>query len=137
MEFYKVADKLRTEMSQFLMNDKNIPKKWRSVITYPVLNIVQAMFDCMVDANDIYPYTPEQVVERKELQQVCIRCCDRIFERFQYTMNVVLNERLHQDETSKERRRLEYHLDIIGDLLEREERLLKGWKNSTKLLRRK
>ncbi len=137
MEFYKVADKLRTETSSFLMNDKNIPKKWRSVVTYPILNLIQDMFDCMVDANDVYPATPEMAAERKGLQQMCIRYCERIFERFQFAMNAVLKDRLNREETNTERRRLEYHLDIIGNLLEQEERLLKGWKNSTKVIKRK
>ena len=137
MEFYKVADKLRTEISVFMMNDKNIPKKWRSVITYPVINLMQAMFDCMIDANGIFPYTPELVAQRKALQQMCINYCEKVFERFQYAMNTVMWERLHRDENNTERRRLEYHLDEIGGLLDQEERLLRGWKNSTKLLHRK
>ena len=137
MEFYKVADDLRTELSTFLMNDKNVPKKWRAVISYPIIDLVQLMFDCMTDANSIYPYTPELVEERKRLQQMRIRCCDKIFERLQHAMRVVWWDRLHRDETSPERRRLEYHLDKIGDMLEREEKLLNGWRNSTKLLRRR
>lgn len=136
MEFYRVADKLRTEISVFLMNDKNVPKKWRSVITYPIINLTQAMLDCIIDANAIYPYSNELVERRKALQQLCINYCEKIFERFQYVMNTVMCERLHRDENNTERRRLEYHLDEIGALLEKEERLLHGWKNSTKLMRR-
>lgn len=137
MEFYKVADDLRTELSMFLMNEKNVPKKWRSVITYPVINILQAMMDCIVSANRIYAYTPELVEKRKALQDLCIDYCEKIFERMQYAMRVVWWERLHRAESNTERLRLEYHLDKIGELLDREERLLNGWKSSTKLLRRK
>lgn len=137
MEFYKVACTARKEISHFLMNDKNIPKKWRSVATYPIINMLNAMLDCIIDANDIIPYKPELVADRKELQRICIRYCDKIFERFQYIQDVILYNTLSCDETSKERQRLEYHLDIIGNLLSDERALLTRWRNSTKLVNRK
>lgn len=137
MEFYKVADDLRAEISHFLMSEKNVPKKWRSVITYPMLNMMQDLFDCMTEANCIYPYTEEEVEHRKSLQKKCITYCEKLYERMQYAMRVIWWDRLHQNEESTERRRLEYHIGIIGDLLDKEEILLKGWHKNTKLLSRR
>lgn len=137
MEFYRVADDLRAEISVFLMSDKNIPKKWRSIFTYPILNMIQDMFDCIVEANDTYPYTDAEVEERKRLQKCCIEYCEKVFERLQYAMRVIWWDTLQRDENNTERRRLEYHLIKIGEMLDREEALLKGWRKSTKLLQRR
>ena len=141
MEFYHTADDLRTELSALLMRDNVIPKKWRHVITYRALNILQDLFDCMHEANRIYPYTPEEVTERKRLQQKCISCLDGIYEVMQNAMRNVWWQKLHAvnketGQPTKERLLLEKHITDIGNLLDREEMLLVGWKRSTKLLKR-
>lgn len=140
MEFYGTAENLRNELSSLLFRDKAVPKKYRANVTYPALASVNKMMTLMHKANRIFPYTPEQVDRRKELQQECIDCLDNIYEIMQYAMRNVWWQRLHAvnkqtGEPTVERQHLEFHLAVIGDLMDREERLLIGWKRSTKLLK--
>ena len=137
MEFHANAQKFYTELSKFLMNDKNIPKKWRSVATYPILNMVDTLFDMLEDANSVFPYSEETVEERKNIQRACIVQCEKIYGRLQRVMLTVWWDTLHRDEADPERMRLEKHLTELGELLDREITLLKGWRKSTKLLQRK
>ena len=137
MEFHATAQKFYTELSKFLMSDKNIPKKWRSVATYPILNMVDTLFDMLEDANSVFPYSEETVEERKNIQRACIVQCEKIYGRLQRVMLTVWWDTLHRDEADPERMRLEKHLTELGELLDREITLLKGWRKSTKLLQRK
>lgn len=134
MEFYHVADDLNTELTTFLMSEKNVPKKWRAVYSYPVLLLMENLFDSMEAANRIWPHSDAEVIERKRLQSQCIECCDKIYGKLQRAMRVVWWQKLHMDEASPERCRIEYHLTAIGEMLEREESLLIGWRKSTKLI---
>ena len=136
MEFYQNATVLYKNLSRFLMSEKNIPKRWRFVHVYPILDIMNELFDCMVEANDIYPYNEQELNRRKGLQDKCIKICDIIYERLQRIIDTVLWEKLHQDRDSAERVRIEGWLTTLGNLLDREIPLLKGWKKSTKLLER-
>ena len=140
MEFYHVADDLRTELSSLLYRDKIVPKKYRVNVTYRALDTVNHMMGLMHRANRIYPYTPEEVTKRKDLQQECIDCLDDIYETLQYAIRNVWWQKLHAvnkdtGEPTIERQHLEKHLTDIGALLDREDALLKGWKRSTKLLK--
>jgi len=140
MEFYGTAEKLRTELSSLLFRDKATPKKYRANVTYPALAAVNRMMALMHKANKIFPHTPEEVKQRKEIQQECIDCLDEIYEILQYAMQNVWWQTLHATnsktgEPTLDRQHLEFHLTVIGELLDREERLLTGWKRSTKLLK--
>lgn len=137
MEFYRNAALLHRELCAFLMNDKNVPKKWRSIYAYPIINMMEAMFDLMEDANNIYPYTEGKVEERKELQQKCVGYCFKIYGKLQRAAIVIWWSKLHADEDNSERIRIENHLNDIGEMLDREITLLSGWRRGTKLLHRK
>lgn len=140
MEFYNNAVKIRHEISHFLMNEKNIPKRWRSVYAYPTINLVQAMIDTIIDANGIHAYSVDLLSDRKKAFQNAIRYVDKIYERLQGAMSDVWWNTLHikpGDPGYKDRVRIENKVAEIGGLLEYEERLLKGCKDSTKLLKRR
>lgn len=128
MEFYNNAREIRAELTRLLMNEKIVPKRWRPVFTYPTIDLIKQLFSCMVQANGIYPYKPEQVEERKRLQQYCIGYCEDIFDQLQYMI-----ETLNYQEINTENQ-LHKRIEYVCNLLEREEILLAGWKKSTKLL---
>ena len=141
MEFYHTADDLRTELSSLLYRDKVVPKKYRTNVTYRAIDAVNRMMALMHKANRIYAYTPEAVSRRKALQQSCMECLDEITEVLQYAIRNVWWQKLHAvnqktGEPTIERQHLELHLTDIGNLIEREEQLLRGWKRSTKLLKK-
>ena len=137
MEFYANAEKLYGELSRFLMNDNYVPKKWRTVHAYPIIAMTDSLFDLMEDANGIYPVTEDEVAERKRIQKQCINTCEKIYGRLQRVMLVVWWDTLHRAEEDAERQKLEKHLTEIGDMLDKEVTLLKGWRRSTKLLKHK
>lgn len=138
MEFYRVAGDLSAEISHFLMSDKNVPKKWRSVVTYPMLNLVNDLFCYITEANSKYPTIRMSEAERNaiideriRLQKECVVCVNKIYSRMEYAMRNVWWEKLHRPEDNAERMRIEYHIATIGTLLDREETLLKGWIRSS------
>ena len=137
MEFYRTATEIRHELTTFLMREKNVPKRWRSIYAYPIINLVQAQIDLILDANDIYPYKTEQVEERKAKQQMCIDYCDRIYERLQAMMQDLWWDVLHRPDDDSDKIRIQKFIDNMGKLLLYEEERLKGWRKSTRLLRRK
>lgn len=137
MEFYRTAVEIRHELTTFLMREKNVPKRWRSIYTYPIINLVQAQIDLIVKANNIYPFNAEQVEERKAIQQSCIDYCDLIFERLQSLMADLWWDVLHRPDSDSDKIRIQRFVDNMGKLLLYEEDRLKGWRKSTKLLRRK
>jgi hypothetical protein len=136
MEFYRTAINIRHELTTFLMREKNVPKRWRSIYAYPIINASQAQIDLIVKANNIYPFKEEQVEERKHLQQGCIDYCDIIFERLQALMQDLWWDMLHRDNGDSDKKRIQNFIDSMGCMLVYEEDRLKGWRKSTKLLRR-
>ena len=142
MEFYHAADDLRIELHSLLYRDKVVPRKYRHSVTYAAMDAVRRMMALMHEANRKSLYSPKEVEERRELQQQCIGCLDEIYEVMQYAMRNVWWQTLHAvnketGEPTKERVLLEKHITDIGNLIDREDRLLKGWKRSTKLLQSK
>lgn len=140
MEFYRNADNLRTELSAFLMREKVVPSKWRHLITDRALDHIEDMMEYMHDANDIFPFDPDELKERKRLQQCCISCCHKIGEVMQNAIRNVWWETLHatndKGEPTVKRLNLEFHLSEISRMLEFEETLLNGWKKSSRLMKK-
>ena len=140
MEFYQNAVKIRYELSHFLMNEKNVPKRWRSIYTYPTINQVQSMIDIMKNANRIVAYTPELLETRKQMFQSAINMIDGIYEHLQSVLQDLWHDMLHTEPGKpgyQDWLRISKHVADIGTLLEREERLLKGCKAKSKLVKRK
>lgn len=140
MEFYQNAVKIRHEVSHFLMNEKNVPKRWRSVYAYPTIGMVRDMIHQIKRANRIYAYSPELLHDRKQGFQIALDSLDDIYEEIQGAMQDVWWDTLHIEPGNpgyKDRIRIEKHVEEIGKLLEYEERLLKGCKSNSKLLKRK
>ena len=49
MEFYKNATELRCALSGFVMQEKYIPKKWRPILAYPTVNLLNTMMEHIDD----------------------------------------------------------------------------------------
>lgn len=130
MEFYHSALLLRAELTTFLMNEKHVPKKWRFVFSFPMLDIMKDMFGHIIAANDIFPYTQEAVAERKALQRYAIDDCERMWDMLQYMLCTLFRD------TSADHP-IPAQLELIGEILDRTESLFKAWRKSTKLLSNK
>ena len=140
MSFYVTGQAILHETRSFLMTDDVIPKRERSIYTYPIINMVQAMNDTAMAANKIYAYTMEDMIRRKQMFQASLDYIDPIYLRIQSAMNDLWKDVLccpAGDSRFAKRARLEAHIGTIGGLLIDEEALLRGCKNKTKLLHRK
>ena len=140
MDFYVIGQQLLHETRSFLMSDEVIPKRERSIYTYPIIHLVQSMLDTMMAANRIYAYTMDEMIRRKQMFQASIDYIDPIYLRLQSAMNDLWKDALccsKDDPRYAKRVKLEKHLCIIGGLLVDEEARLKGLKNKTRLLKRR
>lgn len=129
MEFYKTADIMRGELTRFLMNDKYVPKKWRFVFTYPTIELIKQLFNDIIEANDLYPYTDEVVERRKLIQSRTIDDCEKIYEQLQYMLTTLSYRSIDADHP------IARQLLNVFDLLDIEEKLLKAWRRSTKIIK--
>lgn len=139
MEFYKNATELRCALSGFVMQEKYIPKKWRPILAYPTVNLLNTMMEHIIAANGIYPYSGgkldhELLHRRKELQaqavadcEACLTACNSSMDEFHFSR---LNTGL--DMGIAPQKELPAQLVYIGTLLDREETLLKDWRHNTK-----
>lgn len=139
MEFYKNAVELRCALSGFVMQEKYIPKKWRPILAYPTVNLLNTMMEHIIAANGIYPYSGgkldhELLHRRKELQAQAVADCEALFDRLQFIMDEFHFSRLNTglDMGIAPQKELPAQLVYIGTLLEREETLLKDWRHNTK-----
>lgn len=139
MEFYKNAVELRCALSGFVMQEKYIPKKWRPILAYPTVNLLNTMMCSIIAANGIYPYSGGKLDHallhrRKELQAQAVADCEALFDRLQFIMDEFHFSRLNTglDMGIAPQKELPAQLVYIGTLLEREETLLKDWRHNTK-----
>ena len=139
MEFYKNAVELRCALSGFVMQEKYIPKKWRPILAYPTVNLLNTMMEHIIAANGIYPYSGgkldhELLHRRKELQAQAVADGEALFDRLQFIMDEFHFSRLNTglDMGIAPQKELPAQLVYIGTLLEREETLLKDWRHNTK-----
>lgn len=139
MEFYKNVTELRCALSGFVMQEKYIPKKWRPILAYPTVNLLNTMMEHIIAANGIYPYSGgkldhELLHRRKELQAQAVADCEALFDRLQFIMDEFHFSRMGTglDMGIAPQKELPAQLVYIGTLLEREETLLKDWRHNTK-----
>ncbi len=132
MEFYRNALELQEDMMKFLLREKNVPRKYRGVVTYPIVAAFDELFDLMHQANRIYADAEESTAKRREIQTACIRKVDEIYRLLQRTVSLLWKDRLKSKTPSAEQQRLRNALNDFATRLKREEELLTGWRNSTK-----
>ena len=117
--FHVVGQKLQIALTKFVMSDKNVPKKYRFIISQPLIAKVDEMMDHIVYANTIFPTTEEELADRKHHQQLAIICCYQIQNKLIRMIEVL------QTKPSK--------LTEVLDSLSQEVILLKAWKKSSKI----
>lgn len=116
LEFYHTATVLRSELTRFVMNEKNIPKRYRPVFTFPMVEKLIQLFDCITAANTIYPQTDHEAEMRRDYQTKAIITVNQILQLLQYLLTTLP---IDADK-----------LQPITELLLKEEALLKGWRKS-------
>ena len=133
MEFYKNATELSCDVAKFLLREKNVPRKYRAVATYPIINKFDELIAQIETANRIRTDTEEHVEERKKLQAECIAKVDEIYRLLQRTVELLWKDKIRSTIPTAEQQRLRNALNDFAIRLVREEELLTGWKKSTRL----
>lgn len=137
MEFFHTATELRDDMTRFLMREKNVPKKYRAIATYPIIECFEELFDLIRQANRIYTDTEEKVAERRVIQKKCLYKVDEIYWLLQRTVGLLWKDKLRSKVQTAEQDRLKNALNDFATRLSREEELLTGWRNGTQLIKKK
>ena len=89
MEFHRNAVWLRDEMERFCMREKNVPRRYRAIITYPLVEAFDTLLNLIEEANLIYTDTEEKLRERKEVQAQAIRQVSRIYGILQHAAGLL------------------------------------------------
>lgn len=122
LQFYIIAQNLQVALTNFVMREKNLPKKWRYMIGQSLIAKVDELMDNIVYANSIFPTKdmPELLVERKHYQQCAIICCYQLQNKLLRMIECVQSVKIE-------------NLATEIDLLNQEVILLRAWKKSNKL----
>lgn len=116
LEFYHTATVIRAELTRFVMSEKNIPKRWRPVFTFPMVEKLHRLFDYITAANTIYPTNEHEAELRRDYQTRAIIIVEQIIQMLQYMITTL------QIDIDK--------LQPVTELLLKESALLKGWRKS-------
>lgn len=131
MEFYRRAYELNIKIPQAIMNEKIVPKRWRMWFAPSFNDLLDKLMGYIIAANNVYPYNDDLCAERKRYQQYAIDTLDRIDDKIQQLVDLLFPNNIDADH------HLPFALLEIGELIDKEHDLLKGWKSHTKVYSRK
>lgn len=136
MEYYQTAIDIRHEISVFLRSDKNVPRRYTDLYVTPIIKRARLLTDYVVAIFYCYPDSQEKLDQRREYMDKAISIVRNLEQCIQELEEDLWFEILRQYEGSKDRKRIEYHVADISKLLHKEEELLKGLKNKSRILDR-
>lgn len=119
LEFWDNAQEIEIALTRFLMNEHNVPKKYRYVYAIPILDSVRNLQKHIVSANTIYPTDEAELAKRRDEQQKAVNANEVIIQEIQ---RMILVLPIDVDK-----------LDDVGERLLRESALLRAWRKSSKL----
>ncbi|MCM1234044.1 MAG: hypothetical protein NC489_28400 [Ruminococcus flavefaciens] len=123
MEFYHTATLARAELTRFVMNDNIVPKRWRPVFTFPIIEKVIALIDNITAANTIYPQNMREYEMRREYQTKAIITVEQIIQLLQFMLTTLP---ICADK-----------FQPVTELLMKEGALLRGWRKADNKLKEK
>ena len=123
MEFYHTATLARAELTRFVMNDDIVPKRWRPVFTFPIIEKVIALIDNITAANTIYPQSMHEYEMRRDYQNKAIITVEQIIQLLQFMLSTL--------PVSADR------FKPVTELLMKEGALLRGWRKAGNKLKEK
>ena len=123
LEFWKNGSDIRAVVTQFLMRENNVPKRWRPVFTFPGIDLARRLMEEITAANTIYPTTEQEEEQRRAHQTEAIIICEQIIQHLQWLVDT-----------------LPVKVGSLADIVEminREIALLKAWRKTNKVLTHK
>ena len=116
MVFLNTAKLIRAELTRFVMNEKIVPKRWRPVFTFPMVEKIIKLIDYITAANTIYPQNLREAERRRDYQTQAIITVEQILQLLQYILTTLpVNPDKFQP---------------VTELLIKEGSLLRGWRKS-------
>ncbi len=116
LEFYHTAAEIRATAVRFVMNENIVPKRWRPVFTFPMVQRVNAMMDNITAANTIYPVNEHELEVRRDYQNLAIINVEQIMQYLQFMLETL---DLNADK-----------FQTLTELLVKEAQLLRGWRKA-------
>lgn len=123
MEFYHTATLARAELTKFVMNDSIVPKRWRPVFTFPIIEKVITLIDNITAANTIYPQSMHEYEMRRDYQTKAIITVEQIIQLLQFMLSTL--------PVSADK------FQPVTELLMKEGALLRGWRKADNKLKEK
>jgi hypothetical protein len=120
MEFYKTGCDIRAQLTHFLMNDKNIPKSYRFVFTFPGIDLGRKLVEEISAANKAYPKNAARLTRREAHQDEALELCEKIIQHLQWIADTLPVKIIT--------------LEILVTMIEKEEALIRAWQDKNKLL---
>ena len=71
------------------MNEKIVPKRWRPVFTFPMIEKIIKMVDYITAANTIYPQSLREAERRRDYQTQAIITVEQIVQLLQYMLTTL------------------------------------------------
>lgn len=84
LEFWKNGSDVRAAVTQFLMRESNIPKRWRPVFTFPGIDLARRLMEEITAAITIYPTTEQEAERRRAHQTEAVIICEQIIQHLQW-----------------------------------------------------
>lgn len=116
LEFYHTATIIRSDLTRFVMNEKIVPKRWRPIFTFPMIERVNRLMDNITAANTIYPQNLREAEIRRDYQTAAIITVEQIFQLLQFMLDTLS---VNPDK-----------FQPITEMLVKESALLRGWRKA-------
>ena len=116
LEFYHTATIIRSDLTRFVMNEKIVPKRWRPIFTFPMIERVNRLMDNITAANTIYPQNLREAEARRDYQTAAIITVEQIFQLLQFMLDTLS---VNPDK-----------FQPITEMLVKESALLRGWRKA-------
>lgn len=121
LEFWDNAVEISKMLTRFVMNEKNVPKRYTYVFAHPLIEDCRNLRHAIVKANSVYPVNEHELERRKDFQQDAINANEIIIQDVQDMIDILPG--IDADK-----------LNELGERLSLESTLLRAWKKSSKVL---
>ncbi len=123
LEFWKNGADIRAHLTRFLMNEKNVPKRYTYVFTFPGIDLGRRLMEEITAANTIYPTNADELAQRRYHQNEAIVLCEQIIQHLQWLVDTLPVKVIS--------------LEVLVELINKEVALLKAWRKTNKILTNK
>lgn len=120
LEFWKNGCEIRAHLTRFLMNEKNVPKRYTFVFTMPGIDLGRKLMEEITAANTIYPTNAEELARRRAHQNGAIVLCEQIIQHLQWLVDTLPVKVIS--------------LEVLVELINKEVALLKAWRKKSRIL---